>query len=162
MKYTVWLFDDTYQIINDMDYHNGIADVELAMIEKTPIRLGRTLVAGSSISRIEPFGNPEDYGSHNAQLGSGFDRAAELLESGRPAKKSLEKNIAETRKNLQKIVGETDDMAQYRAARLLANNLHDTSGWGLAEWDNFNREHPNPVVELAEWGKVGQSGGYEH
>lgn len=78
--HTVWLFDGTYINVDESRYPNGIQSVEEAMVGKTAIFLGDSLVAGSSISRVQPFGNRDDYGSARISLSDGIDRASVLLD----------------------------------------------------------------------------------
>jgi hypothetical protein len=75
------MFDKTYETVDEKDYPNGIADVERAMIEKTPIYLKKSLVSGAAIAKVEPFGNAEYGTSPTYSLEEGFERASLFLDS---------------------------------------------------------------------------------
>jgi hypothetical protein len=125
MKYTVYLFDNSYGVIDEKHYENGIADIENAMFNKTPVYLGKAMVAGASISKIEPFGNKE-YGQHDSQqLASGLERAALMLDEGRAKNPSNRDKIRqEIRDRFKKLGAVDDDKRQYVANLELAKKLH--------------------------------------
>ena len=104
MKYThtVWLFDGTFINVDESNYPQGIADVESAMIAKTPVYVGDSLLNGSYISRIEKFGNKNDFGPHLAIQGD-FESAAKLLPQREDIPLVREKIKQEIREKLSKV-----------------------------------------------------------
>lgn len=151
MKFTVCLFDGTYKVVHEEDYPKGIREIEDAMVNKTPIYLDGSIVAGSAISKVERFGNKENYGGPS--LGSGFEQAAKVLEN--KPKKNVEKIKSQIRGLLKEIDPNQEKNRQYLAVRQLAIALHgaDEIGlWHLCDWDKFLEVHPNAADELEKVG----------